>query len=353
VSDQLGVAIVGVGRDQWSGVAHIPALAATPGVNLVRLVTGSPESAANAEADFGVPASAVLDDALADPSVDVVTVTVRVARHAEIAIAAIEAGKHVYCEWPLAIDTGQADTLRERSARYPDRIHVVGLQGRYAPAIRAAADAVQGGEIGRPLRATVDVLVPQALVPRPRHRAHLRHRTAGAGVLSIQGGHVLDIVESILGRPGEVRFASVWNAIDEFVVLETGERLPRDAPDNVIAVLDIAGVPTTVQLSHTAAAPVTLIRILGTTGEVTIKAPDQPQMSAPVATLTGLDGSRELGGSNGIPVPGWGAENAGYNVGLVYGALAEAAAGGDADLPLFSRAVELHRLIDAIERAAS
>jgi hypothetical protein len=143
------------------------------------------------------------------------------------------AGKHVYCEWPLARDTPEAHVLAALSAARPDRIHLAGLQGRFSPELRTAAEMVATGRIGRPLTANVRVFLSHGLVPRPAHRAHLRHAAVGATVLSIQGGHVLDMVQRVLG-PATVGSTRIWPAVPEFVI-DTGERLPRDAPDNAIS----------------------------------------------------------------------------------------------------------------------
>ncbi|MFF4414554.1 Gfo/Idh/MocA family oxidoreductase [Streptosporangium sp. NPDC001559] len=68
------------------------------------------------------------------PEVDLVVITVRVPAHAELVEAALAAGKHVYCEWPLARTTDEADTLT-KSAHSTGVHHAVGLQARCAPAI--------------------------------------------------------------------------------------------------------------------------------------------------------------------------------------------------------------------------
>lgn len=111
--------MVGVGPDHWSGIAHLPAIAAVDGVRLHRLVTSNPDSAAEAARRWGVPAGHDLDQALADDGVDIVVVTVRVPRHAAIVEAAIAAGKHVYCEWPLAVNVAEAERLAALSAARP------------------------------------------------------------------------------------------------------------------------------------------------------------------------------------------------------------------------------------------
>ena len=130
MSDGLGVAVVGAGAEQWSSIAHIPALTSTEGVRLARLVTSNPDSARNAADRWNVPASSDLDTALSDDSVGLVTISLRAAKHADIARRAIAAGKHVYCEWPLATNAREARDLAELSATRPDRLHVVGGRAR-------------------------------------------------------------------------------------------------------------------------------------------------------------------------------------------------------------------------------
>ncbi|MEU6191939.1 Gfo/Idh/MocA family oxidoreductase [Nocardia sp. NPDC047038] len=355
MSADLGVAVVGIGADQWSGAAHLPALAATEGVRLARLVTSSPESAARAEEAYGVPASASLEDALADPAVQLVTVTVRVSRHRKIAETAIRAGKHLYCEWPLGADLAETQALADLSAQHPEQIHVVGLQGRLAPEICSASSAIAAGRLGRPLRANLQVFLPQGLVPRPRHRAHLRHRSAAADVLSIQGGHSLDMMVALLGEPGPVHHAVLWAAVGYFTVLETGERLARDAPDNLVAQLEIGGIPVTVQLSQTSTRSGSSIEILGTRASLLVTAQDQPQFSALRAVITDLDGTSQelqpLDDVAGVELP---RDHAGFNVAIAYRNILDAIAGRvphDA-VPTLARAVTLHQLLDSIEKLA-
>lgn len=355
MNNPLGVAVVGIGPQQWSNVAHLPAINATDGVELVRLVTSTPESAQRAQSTWNVPAGHELQQALDDEAVDIVTVTVRVARHAEIASAAIAAGKHLYCEWPLGIDADQARELAALSDAHPGRVHLVGLQGRLSPALREAADVIADGTIGRPVAASVQVFVSQSLHPRPLHRAHLRHRSASANVLSIQGGHTLDMLLALLGDPGPVHSARVWTAIDEFTVLETGEKLPRDAPDNVAALLEVGGIPVTAQFSQTSARSFSTIEILGTEGSLLIEAPDQPQMSPLTVTVRKLDGT-PVPLPTEVPAVGGGLDpsHPGFNVALAYRHLVDAVTGARsvAALPTFHRAVTMHDFVDAIDARA-
>src|SRR5882757_6509486 len=98
------VGIVGLqpGRG-WAVRAHIPALRALADTfEIVGVANTSRTSAEAAAAATGLPrAFADVAELIAAPEVDIVTITVRAPYHLEIAKAAIGAGKHVYCEWPL------------------------------------------------------------------------------------------------------------------------------------------------------------------------------------------------------------------------------------------------------------
>lgn len=347
----LGVALVGAGADHWSGTAHIPAITALDAVHLRRLVTSTVESAAAASARWGVDATHELSRVLDDDTVDIVAVTVRVPRHAEIVAAAIAVGKHVYCEWPLAVDSAQAKELAALSASTPDRVHVTGLQGRFSPHLRTAGQFLTDGRIGRPLTASLRLFLPHGLLPRPAHRAHLRHRAVAANVLSIQAGHTLDMLGTILGRP-EVRAAHLWSAVPEFR-LDTGERLARDAPDNLVAVLDYGELVAVTQFSQTGPREWFDLEILGTEGALRLAGTGQPQFGGLTLSLTAL-GSRDAedlqphrGLAFASPLP---AGHPGHNVVSAYAALAQAVhTGRRADLlPTFAAAVDLHELLDVI-----
>lgn len=351
MSAPLGVAVVGAGPDHWSATAHLPAIDALDDLRLHAVVTSSPESAAAAAGRWGVPATHELGRVLDDPLVDVVAVTVRVPRHAAIVEAAIAAGKHVYCEWPLAVDTAEARTLAALSASRPDRVHVVGLQGRFSPHLRTAGELIADGRIGRPLTANLRLYLPHGLVPRPAHRAHLRHRTVGANVLTIQGGHALDMLGSVLG-PARVHAARMWAAVPEFVV-DTGERLPRDAPDNAVALLDLDGIVAVTQFSQTGSRESFELEILGSTGMLGLRSQAQPQFGGLTLDITPLgtgaaepvDPRPDLPYASPLP-----AEHPGHNVASAYAALASAVRTSVVDpvLPRFADAVDLHELLEDI-----
>jgi hypothetical protein len=115
----------------------------------------SAEEAAEAfEADrwFSDPLAMIRDDLI-----DVVTIAVKVPAHRELVLAALDAGKAVYCEAPLGRHVPETE---EMASAARSRHTAVGLQGRVNPSVRRAAEVVSSGGIGQPLTARVVSAVP-------------------------------------------------------------------------------------------------------------------------------------------------------------------------------------------------
>jgi predicted dehydrogenase len=134
-------AVVGTG---FIGVVHVEALRRL-GVDVVGVVGSSPERAA---AKPGLPEPYPSFEAmLADERVRVVHITSPNHLHFEQARAALEAGKHVVCEKPLAMDSSQTGELLEL-ARRSGLVHAVNFNIRFYPQVQEAAARVAAGELG-------------------------------------------------------------------------------------------------------------------------------------------------------------------------------------------------------------
>lgn len=136
-----------------------------------------------------------------DPDVAVVAVTFKVPEHRDVVLAALAAGKHVSCEWPLGRDLAEA---REMAAAVPAGTRVaVGLQGVVAPALERASSLVRDGAIGRPLvLRAFGTSAPWGPTTLP-HYAYLQQKGTGAGFEAIGVGHVLPAVEALAGDDEE------------------------------------------------------------------------------------------------------------------------------------------------------
>ena len=102
---------------------------------IVGVANSSLESSRRAADAAGVSrAFASVAELVTSPDIDVVTVTVRVSRHRELVRAALEAGKAVYCEWPLGNGLAEAEELAALAAAR-GVLGVVGTQARFAPMV--------------------------------------------------------------------------------------------------------------------------------------------------------------------------------------------------------------------------
>src|SRR5258705_13525394 len=129
---RIRVGIIGANPDRgWAAEAHIPALKSlSDDFEITALSTSQRESSHAASKLFGVPvAFDNHQDLVNHPDVDVAAVTVKVPYPLELATAALDAGKAVYCEWPLGNGLEEAETLATL-AKNQGVLAVAGLQAR-------------------------------------------------------------------------------------------------------------------------------------------------------------------------------------------------------------------------------
>src|SRR5436190_9844029 len=152
---KIRVGIVGASANRgFASIAHIPALRALPQFEIAAVCTTRRETAEAAARHYGVRlAFSDPDELVRHPDVDLVTVSVKVPDHYRPVMAAIDADKHVYCEWPLGRNTGEASEMLDAAQRKGIR-HAVGLQGQMAPEINYVRDLVAEGYVGKVLTAT-------------------------------------------------------------------------------------------------------------------------------------------------------------------------------------------------------
>ena len=141
------------------GGVHAAAWARIDDVELAAVVGRSPSRARDLGARFAVPAftdpAAVLDDA----SIDAVDLTVPTAWHREMAIAALERGKHVLCETPLAPCVADVDAMIEAARRAGRRLQMAQLVRLAQPNVEVR-ELVRAGALGRPLVVSCERLWP-------------------------------------------------------------------------------------------------------------------------------------------------------------------------------------------------
>src|SRR5689334_4907358 len=112
-------------------------------------------------------------------------------------MAAIDAGKHVYCEWPLGRNTAEAQEMLEAAERKGVR-HAVGLQGQWSPTIDYVKDLVADGYVGKVLTVTLIGCAPNWAATLDR--AYQANFANGANLMTITGGHQIDALCHCLGE---------------------------------------------------------------------------------------------------------------------------------------------------------
>lgn len=155
------VGIVGIG---FMGMIHYLAYGKVRGVKVTAICEKIPERLAGdwrgIKGNFG-PAGRKMDlsgvakysdlhELLADPNVDVVDVCLPPSLHPEAALAGLEAGKHVFCEKPIALTTAAADAM-VKTAKKRGKLLLIGHVLPFFAAYRFAYDAVTSGKYGKPL----------------------------------------------------------------------------------------------------------------------------------------------------------------------------------------------------------
>src|SRR5438132_9604445 len=234
MTDRIRVGIVGAtvtqGGSGWGANAHVPALKALPHYELKAVCTSHEDTAKASAAAFGAErAFHRFSDMAAHPEVDLIVVCVRVPGHRDLVMAGLQAGKAVFCEWPLGANLAEAEEMAGL-ARQRALPTVVGLQARSDPAILYARDLVQGGYIGAVLTAHLNT-VAQAQLQRGPGRIWQGVRANGANTLTIAGGHAIDAFCAVLGEFVELS-ARVSTRIPEWRTLE-GKAVPVDSPDSI------------------------------------------------------------------------------------------------------------------------
>jgi predicted dehydrogenase len=168
------------------------------------------------------------DDMLACPEIDLVTVVTRVPTHYDLVMRALEAGKAVYCEWPLGATLEQAERMADLAAQRSLRT-AVGLQAHSDPTLMYARELIAQGYIGEVLAADF-AYIGKATTKRGAGRIWQGDRSAGANILTIGGGHAIDALSFVLGDFAEIS-ARLATRVTEWLDTDTGRKAPVDSPD--------------------------------------------------------------------------------------------------------------------------
>ena len=359
---RFGIGIVGVepGRS-WAARGHIPALRAlSETFEIVGVANTSKASSEAAAAATGLPrAFADLAELVAAPDVDIVTVAVKVPPHFQIVRAAIDAGKHVYCEWPLGNGLTEAEEMAA-CARTKGVLGVVGTQARVAPEIEYLRYLIGDGFVGDVLSTTLvargGALQGGGSIPDKKTWGYLLDRSNGATLLTIPVGHTLAALRDLFGDVAEVSSVLAVRRPAALAV-DTGEMLPVTAPDQVlVSGVFASGVPVSIHYRGGAARDDDGLfwEIHGTKGDIRLSGPSGHTQMVQLS-LKGARGEEKTFRPLAVPASygaGWPEDVEPGNVARLYARMARDLRDGTRTAPSFEDAVAVHRVIAAIEKAA-
>ncbi len=204
---QIGVGLIGTGYMgkchalAWNGVR--PVFGDGPRPRLVHLAEVSAELAAERADAFGF-ARATSDwrALIADPEVDVVSITTPNAFHAEMAIAALEAGKHVWCEKPMAVGFGDAERMAAAAHR-SGKVTALGYNYIQNPVMRQIRRLLEDGAIGAVNHVRFEM--DEDFMADPEAPFYWKSEaSSGYGALDDFGVHPLSLMQFLFGGVGRV-----------------------------------------------------------------------------------------------------------------------------------------------------
>ncbi len=240
MSDRLRFAVVGTRF--WSEGFHLPGLSARGDVTIAALCGRDRAHAQAVAARFDWPALYTdWREMLARERLDGIAIVTPNALHHPIALAAFDAGLHVICDKPLALDAQQAREMLER-ARAKKRQHLTMFTYRAMPAARRVKELIDAGYLGRPYHVTGVYYHTSLLDPSRPVAWRMQRAEAGAGTLADLGVHLVDLTRWWVGD-----FARVSGHLATYTRVRpdprTGTPTPVDADDAAVFVAELAGSP--------------------------------------------------------------------------------------------------------------
>jgi len=354
---KIGVGIIGANTEGWASRSHIPALKLILEFDLIAISTTKLSSAEVAAKQFG--AKHAFDnefDLVNCPDVDLVIVAVKVPYHYKLVKAAIEAGKMVYCEWPLGNGTQEAQELVKMAAAKGVKTFT-GLQALSLPETFYLKKAIANDLIGEVLSSSLIGSGGRWDIVRAEDGLYMIDPANGATMLSIVFGHTIAAYLDILGNYKSIN-ATLARRRKEVPLLTTGEMVAQLTDDQIVVsgILKNGTVSNIHYRSGISAGTNFLWEINGTKGDIVITAPIGQYQLAPVQLQYAASGSKlqplEIPAeflAQGIAVP----DQPVYGLYYAYKAMLNDIKNNTNFVPDFNDGLRIHELLDNINKSAT
>ena len=217
MKDRINIGMAGygmIGRVHSMNYGELPFIypGSIPRPCLHTVCTSSPSSAKAAADEAGFAHwTDSLDEMMANPEIDVVDVSLPNSLHLQAVLAAMDAGKAVYCEKPLASTLAEALIIADAVRRTGGLFGMV-FQYRFLPAILKAREIIEAGRIGKVYTWRAEYLHSGYQNAQRPISWRMKKDEGGSGALGDLGSHVIDLVRYLLGD-----FASVQGQLETFI----------------------------------------------------------------------------------------------------------------------------------------
>jgi len=232
-SAPLRLGVIGTGA--ISQVVHVPIFAEREDVELLALADADEHKAEAMSRRFGVPLVLDADALIRHPDLQAVVICTPNSLHEEMAIAALEAGKDVFVERPLATTSEGAQRVLDVAER-TGRVLVVGMPHRFRPGVVALRSYIAGGELGDVYAVRGSWMTRPVPSARPSWRQD--RTTAGGGALIDLGVPALDLCLWLIGFPEMKRVACVTNSVEGSV--EHAATLMAETANGIALTLEVS-----------------------------------------------------------------------------------------------------------------
>lgn len=247
----INIAIIGTG---FARSTQIPGFRACEGARVVAIASGHRENAEHVAREFGI--EHFTDDwreIIARDDVDLVSIVTPPVTHLEMTLAALDAGKAVLCEKPLAMNAGETDVMRARASE-TGALALVDHELRFLNGRRKMREMLLNGEIGHVHHAKL-LFRSDSRLDAQRGWNWWSDKEAGGGALGAIGSHAVDTLRWLLKTEVSHVFAALATRIAERADARTGEMRPVTTDDEANLVLRLTdgevtkGANATVSLS--------------------------------------------------------------------------------------------------------
>ena len=257
VTEKLRWGLIGCGDIARRRVA--PALRDLPNCELFAVSRANSEQAESFAKEFGARTwYSTSEELVADDEIQAVYIATPVYLHAEQAIAAAEAGKHVLCEKPMALNVSECDRMIAACEANKVKLGVAYYRHFYS-AITRIKEILESGEIGKPIIAQANAF--EAFDPDPSHprRWLIEKERSGGGPMFDFGCHRIEVLINLFGSIKETQ-SLVGNVL-----------FSREVEDTALAVFRFeSGLQAALSVTHAVGLPADTLDIYGSKGSIKI-----------------------------------------------------------------------------------